>query len=57
MDISVFQHQGKFHYMVNELRGSHLTTLFVEWGKEGMDFAIQDLSRALHFIAQEQLCN
>ena len=52
MDISVYQRNGKFHYFVNELTSSHNTALFLEWDHGSMDYAIQDLSKALHFVAQ-----
>ena len=49
MDVSVFQRQGEFHYMVNELTRSHQTGLFLHWDGGRMDFCIQDLAKILHF--------
>jgi hypothetical protein len=52
MDISVFQREGKFHYMVNELTRSHQTGLFMHWDRMGhMDSLILDLANVLHFVA------
>ncbi len=52
MDITVFLHQGKFQYMVNELTRSHQTGLFMHWDNTGsMDYLFQDLANVLHFIA------
>ena len=53
MDISVFQCEGKFHYMVNELTSSQHTALFLDWGTSNMDFCIHEIARSLHFVAQE----
>jgi hypothetical protein len=50
MDVSVFQRDGKFHYMINELTRSHQTALFLHWDHGRMDHCIQDLVKALHFI-------
>jgi hypothetical protein len=55
MDISVFQRQGKFHYMVNELTSSQHTALFMGWGMERMDYCIQDLAKSLHFVVHRGL--
>jgi hypothetical protein len=55
MDISVFQQDGMFHYMVNELTSSQHTALFMEWGLDHMDFCIQDLAKSLHFVAHLDL--
>jgi hypothetical protein len=57
MDISVFQKEGKFHYMVNELTSSQHTALFMEWGHRNMDYCLRDLSLTLHFVAQEEFSN
>jgi hypothetical protein len=56
MDISVFQREGKFEFMVNELTSSQHTTLFLEWRARNMDHCIWDLGLTLHFAAQEELC-
>jgi len=51
MDVSVFQRDRKFYYMVNELTWSHQTGLFLHWDHGKMDHCIQDLVKALHYIA------
>jgi hypothetical protein len=51
MDISVFQRDGKFHYMINEITRSHQTALFLHWDGGKMDHCIQELVRAFHYIA------
>jgi hypothetical protein len=53
MDISVYQQEGKFHYMVNELTSSQHTALFTDWGLSNMDFCIQKIAKSLHLISQE----
>ena len=55
MDISVFQREGRFHYMVNELTSSQHTGLFMGWGMERMDYCIQDLAKSLHFAVHRDL--
>ena len=53
MDISVCQHDGKLHYMVNELTRSHQTGLFMQtqWDHLGkMDLCLEELKNVLHFI-------
>jgi hypothetical protein len=55
MDISVFQRDGKFHYMVNELTSSQHTALFMAWGTKHMDFCLQDLAKSLHFVTYQDL--
>jgi hypothetical protein len=51
MDISVYQQQGQFHYMVNELTRSHQSALFLQYDNGKMDLCIQDLATVLHFVA------
>lgn len=55
MDISVYQHNGRFRYMVNELTSSQYTGLFLDWPKAQMDFCLQDLTKTLHYVAQQDL--
>jgi hypothetical protein len=55
MDISVFQREGKFQFMVNELTSSQHTALFWEWGARNMDYCIRDLGLTLHLAADEEL--
>lgn len=55
MDIAVYQREGKFKYMVNELTSSQYTGLFLEWPRAQMDFCLQDLTKTLHFAAQKDM--
>jgi hypothetical protein len=56
MDISVCQHNGKLHYVVNELTRSHQTSLFMQWDDLGrMDLCLEELKNLLHFIVYKAL--
>jgi hypothetical protein len=54
VDVSVFERDGKFQFMINELTRSHQTGLFLHWDHGKMDLCIQELANALHFVAAHQ---
>ena len=50
MDISVYQRDGMFHYMINELTRSHQTVLFMHWGGVAMVACLEEVSRVLYYV-------
>jgi hypothetical protein len=58
MDISVYRHEGKFHYFINELTRSHQSGLFMHWDISGkMEGCIQELAKVLHYVTYQRRWN
>jgi hypothetical protein len=55
MDVSVFQRQREFHYIINELTRSHQTALFQQWDSGSMEMCIQDLAKTLHYVTYQDV--
>jgi hypothetical protein len=51
MDVSGYQSEKKFEYVINELTRSHQTALFLKWDSGRMDHLFTELANSLHFLA------